>query len=343
MVLVAAALSALLALDAPVSASPASRAPLDLSWVATPPCSSRSEVEVEVARLLSLADGVQRQVLASASLGENEQGAVLVDLRLEIAGVSYRRAFQAESCQAAKSAVALILAIAINPAAAKAASNAAEPAASSSGPDAAPAKPSPPPPAPSRESKAPPSMASAPPSAPRASSSLWAGLAGVADIGTLPKPSPGAELALGYRRGRVRVEGALSLFLAQRASDPTSPVLATFHALSGELRLAYGSRLGRFWLGPQACVGLTRIQAGGDRGSVANFDRSVLVPHVGGGGVLVWAVASRVELRAALEGLVPTFRPKFVVDEPPPAPPEVVHQSPAVVGRAMIGASIQFL
>lgn len=287
--LAATALSALLALGQ--AAPPA----LELSWAATPACSSREEVTAEVARLLRSATGEERNVRARAVLSAIEGGAVAVDLELEIAGISHQRAFVAESCQAAKSAIALIVAIAIDPTAAQTTTDAGD---ASKGEDEAP--PAPPEASSTKPARAATQDAAAPEprqsERPRtaelaASFSLAAGA--VVDVGTLPNPTPGGELTLGFRAAHLRLEAAASLFRAQTALERTSAAGASFSPQSAELRVGYGWELGSVWLGPFGVAGLTRLHAAGQHGSVANFDSSQLMPALGAGGLLVWAVAPR--------------------------------------------------
>jgi len=349
--LLAAAFVALSVFGATGSVTKAPPVALDLSWEATPPCSSRQEVQAEVARLLRAAEGDEREVLAHAALTQNGRGAIDVDLRLEIAGAAHRRAFEAESCQAAKSAIALILAIAINPAAAKLADAAETPEAAAASSDAgAPAAPPPQPaaPRPQPSSGATPrsslaSASSAPPKTSRVPTSLWLGVSGIADLGTLPKLSPGGELELTCQLGHVRLEGAASFLGAESATEPTSTAGATFSALSGRLRFAYGAEVGKAWLGPALSVGVTRLRAAGSNGSQASLVRTEAVPELGAGGLFSWQAVSVLGFRLSAEAIVPTFRPRFVVREPEPAPSQSVFQSSIVAGRVMIGATIQFL
>jgi hypothetical protein len=169
------------------------------------------------------------------------------------------------------------------------------------------------------------------------------GLSGLADVGTLPSVSLGGELQLVYQLGHARLEGAGALLGAQDATEATSNAGGTFSALSAHLRFGYGAKVEKIWLGPLLSVGLTRLSASGHGGSLQTSDHTALVPEVGAGGLVSWQVASLFGLRVSAEGLVPTFRPRFVVEEPKPAPSQLVYQSSRVVGRLMIGATIQFL
>jgi hypothetical protein len=72
MLLAAVALGALFELSAARPATPVLRAALDLAWVAPASCSSRSEVDQEVARLLDSAEGARREVRARVVLTEAE-------------------------------------------------------------------------------------------------------------------------------------------------------------------------------------------------------------------------------------------------------------------------------
>ena len=344
MLLAAVALTALSALRAAESDTPP-RPPLDLSWAASPGCASADEVQAEVARLLTAATGNERAVRAFATLAARENAALEVDLRIEIAGESHQRRFEAESCQAAKSAIALILALAVNPAAAKT-FGASDPQAVSASPGHDPASSTPPSPSTTVSEAAKPDTRERRPAArtqaSRESSALSLGASGLADIGTLPSVSPGGELQLVYQLGQLRLEGAAALLGAQDASDPTSDAYATFSAVSGHLRLGYGAQLGGVWAGPFGCVGLMQLHASGHRGSVDNFDRNETVPELGAGGLVSFRAAGPLGVRLSAEGLVPTRRPRFVVDEPAP-PNQLLSRSSSVVVRVTLGVTIQFL
>jgi hypothetical protein len=145
-----------------------------------------------------------------------------------------------------------------------------------------------------------------------------------------------------YQLGHVRVEGAASFLGAQDATEPTSSAGATLSAVSGHLRFGYGAQLRELWAGPFIEAGLLRLRASGHDGSVQNLDRSEPVPEVGAGGLLSWQAAGALGIRLSAEGVVPTLRPRFVVDEPEP-PNQLVSQSSKVVGRVMLGVTVQFL
>lgn len=317
---------------------------LELSWSATPPCSSQAEIENEVARLLEGASGPTRELRAQARLAPIANGGIAVELRLEVAGKLHLRSFEAESCQAAKSAVSLILAITMNPGAGGAAaagySNQSEPGELDSETIAAPAEPRP------TATVVPTSTRSQPERARRAlapASTLSLGLAGLIEAGALPSAGLGGELQVIYQRGHLRAEAGAAVLGSRSARAETSGAGARLNAVSGRLRGGWGWELDSIWIGPFASAGLRRVSATGFGGSARNLERAEWVPELGAGGLLTYRATRWLGVRLSGEASFPTLLPKFVVVEPAPAPSQVVHQSSRVIGSAAIGLVVQFL
>lgn len=325
------------ALLALAGAPPRTSAPLALEWHSQSVCESGADVEVEVARLLGSAQGEERPVRASAELTDEGRGSLQIRLELEVAGRSHERAFVAESCSAAKSAIALILAIAINPAAAQTQA-AAEPT-----PDAEhPSTPETPSPPASTVEPAPPVQS--PPREPALPWGISLGAAGLADAGSLPRVGAGLALYGGLKLGPARLELG-GFWLAPQSAFDASGAGARFSVLHAELRAGYGGRLGAVWLGPMLGVGGSSLKARGTKGSssISARDATELIPELTVGGLALWAVAPRLALRFSADGVVPLVRPRFLVVQPAPQDPTVVHRSPALGGRIMLGLSLQFL
>ncbi len=89
---------------------------LTLDWSSSPACSSDARVLEEVARILVGASPVERRVGARVRLARTDRGRWKVHLVTEAEGTSRSRSFDAESCEAAASGVAFILALAVDPA-----------------------------------------------------------------------------------------------------------------------------------------------------------------------------------------------------------------------------------
>src|ERR1700722_13004532 len=96
-------------------ANGASASALTLEWNTTPACASKMEVMDDVSRILRGASGSERQVVARVTLNRDDGDSWRVALVTQSDGSSHERSFAAESCGAAVEAVALILAIAVNP------------------------------------------------------------------------------------------------------------------------------------------------------------------------------------------------------------------------------------
>jgi hypothetical protein len=313
--------------------------PLVLEWRSSAGCEGGRDVELEVRRLLRAARGEERPVRASAQLSDDGHGALQVKLQLEVAGAPHERAFVAESCQAAKSAVALILAISINPAAVRneSSNEAARPDAESA------LRATPPQPAPAAAGSAPPQAV--PPIADASREwGLDAGAYGLVDVGSMPRAAAGLGLRLGLGIAAARIELGGSVLSSQTVIDDTGAG-ARFSSLHAQLRFGYGARLGVVWLGPMAGVGLSTVTASGIEGStsVSARDATELVPELSAGVLTIWKPVRRVGLNVGAELVAPLARPRFLILQPVPDAPTILHRSSAIGGRITLGLALHFL
>jgi len=318
-----------------------------LDWNATPACSSGPEVLDDVTRILSGSPASERTVAARVRVDGTDSGAWKVAMSIETASGTGRRSFDAESCAAAASAVAFILALAVNPAIG---TNGAQPAASDAAPPPGPYAP-PPPVAtlePSRvdspESREPSTRSSLPrPDPPeRSFPEVLVLVAGATDLGTLPRATPGVAGAIGLQAGRWHFEGAGGYWTPQSATATTSAAGAQFRAFSVDGRAAYGWPFGPFAAGPFAGAGVESLAASGFGGTSANYARGAAVGTILAGAFGSWRAQGGAGLRLEVEGEVPLSRLSFSVDEPPPRAESLVFRLPPVAGRALLGVEARF-
>jgi hypothetical protein len=327
---------------------PATPAPVTLEWKATPECSDGPHVLEQVGRILGEGTGTRRQVTARVDVGTGDGGAWRVTLVVEADGASHQRNFEAESCQAVVDAVALILAIDVDPqVATRAAASGAEPGAV---PAVAPATATVPPPAPPPTTAVATPPPLAPPRAPTSTPTSRAagrtpldfviGASFAADVGSLPNLGAGANLAVGAQRGGWRFELDGSYWGPQTANSSTSPGGATFQLGSGNARAAYLWSLRSFSLGPLLDVGLEGMHAQGQDGTKDNRHPTQFWALVGAGGLVTFRPFAPLALRLVLESEIPLPDPSFVVLNP--GSQAQVYTVSQVIGRAMIGAEIKF-
>jgi hypothetical protein len=317
--------------------------PVTLEWKANPECSDAPHVLSQVARILGEGSGARRQVTVRAGLGVKEGGAWLVNLVVEADGASRQRNFEAESCQAVVDAVALILAIAIDPQVAmRVVASVAEPAVPTVpavAPATAPATATPPAPvtAPPR-----PTPTSTPTSRTtgRLPLDFVVGASFAADAGSLPSVGAGLNLALGAQVGSLRFELDGSYWGPQTADATPPPGGAKFQLGSGNARAAYLWSLGDFSLGPLLDVGLEGMSAQGQNGTQHNLTPTVFWASLGAGGLFTYRPVAPFALRLVLEGEFPLPHPSFIVQDP--GSKVQVYTVSQVVARALVGAEIKF-
>jgi hypothetical protein len=367
-----------LAMCAPATAraEEASATPgLHLRWSAPAGCPAGADVAADVARMLPSASSSRRALDADARVsGRGDRWHLtLVTRSAEGRG---ERELDAPTCRAVADAAALIIALAIDPAAAPVVPSAVPSAPTAAAPvPAAPPGEAPPasastPAAPSAKSPsastpAAPS-AKSPPAAPapltpptataaRATprplataetpqharpSAFLVGLSGAGNLGELPSPGGGAELAVGWTPRPLRAEILGDAWLGQSAA------LASRPGVGGDLReLALGARgcldfvVAAIDAGP--CVGLRVVSmAGSGFGARATFSGSALWAEATAGAFVAARIAGPLALRVVAEGLVPLRRPDFVVLHD--GVTESLHRPTALGGKATIGAELRF-
>jgi hypothetical protein len=176
----------------PCRAPAESHRSFDLTWDAPADCPSAQEVERDIMRLIGESSH-ERTVRASAVVTGNDDG-WRVRVRMETGGEISERSLSAPTCRALEKAVALVIAIAIEPRAA-----AGEP---------------PPPPPPQPIDVVPPKTP--PPVIVREPALRWfAALGPATELGLLPQLGMGGELALGIRLPPLSVELLGALYLPQ--------------------------------------------------------------------------------------------------------------------------------
>jgi hypothetical protein len=315
---------------------------LRLDWQATPSCSSTAQLREDIARDLRGSPSGARRVSARARANQAADGTWHVDLVTEADGESHQRAFDAESCSAAETALALILAFAINPQAAPPAPDEQGPTAAAVKTDTAPVTQVPAPkPSPATRSAPEERAPSTPP--PRSSAAHLAGISAALafDLGTLPQLTEGAQLALGFYPGRWRFELAGVDWAPRTGTAQASAASAEFRLLTGAARAGYTWAVGRLAVGAVLAADLAQLNSVGSHGSLTNYRGSYHSGGASAGGLLAWSLGDRIELHFLLEGLHWFERPNFVVTEPKP-PDSPVYRPSAVVGRAELGASVRF-
>ena len=293
----------------------------------------------EVERLLRGASALRRQVAAHATVEQGPGGAWWVRVATAVEGASEQREFEAESCAAVSDAVALMLAVAVNPQWSSPEPGRAEQAS----------------PQPPRDEPLAPAATREPVVVPRTlepdrqsvrarrPDSFWLSASLAGDVGSLPRGAAGAELVLAWQRRHVWLELSGAYWGTQAATAPASDAGADFGLSSLQVRGAYGSTLGRFTLGPFVGAGLERFSAAGFGGAVASFDRVATVPVIGAGGAVTWRPVPSGPLlfRLGVEAQLLGSRPEFVVlnDAAAPSP---VHRPGRISARGSFGVGFCF-
>lgn len=281
------------------------------TWSAPAECPSRQQVASEIERLVGGdprshgGSGLQADVTVS--------GGPLwsAELTTERGGRIGRRSLEAPSCQAAADAVALIIALSIDP----------DAAATSSG-----------------------RVAAATPVAPRSPAGtegklqLLASVHSQGRVGALPGADVGIGLGVGLAGARWRSELRWTYGVRgdQVASLPSGA--------AGRFSLAAGSLTGcvdlgrtRLGFGPCAVAEGGRVSAVG-YGATAGFSKHATWLALGGGLFSSLAVSRHLRTSFELDVLAPLYRPSYVFADIP----GVVFKAAAVGGRALVELSWQF-
>lgn len=319
---------------------------VDLAWSAPAQCPSRAAVLGEIQSILEGGAASAHAVQATAAVErDGPRWRVSLSIRSDQgAGV---RALDADSCAALASAVALIVALAVDPtrraipAAALDAggSTTAPPSAEQASTDAGAAAPPPPPPVPTYRGRE-----GEDADGPR----LAVGTAATADFGTLPSAALGGAVMIAglYRRARLEARGRA--YASQHAADPARQAQGVeLGYLGGDARaclaLVATDRAAREGLTISPCLGLdlSRI-AGSGFGGAKTFSGNGSWSSLETGLLGTWALASSVAIRVGLDLLVPTSRPAFVVLAPDGSTAGSLHRPAAIAGRFDFGVELRF-
>jgi hypothetical protein len=282
------------------------------AWSAPEECPSQQQVEAEIARLvggdLRLHDASDLRADVRVSGGPPWSA----DLTTQHAGRIGRRSLESPSCQAAADAVALIIALSIDPDAAAASAQA--------------------------------SVAAAPPLAVQAPVGrdrrlqILASVYSQGRVGTLPGTDVGVGLGVGLAGARWHsdLRWTYGLRRDQVASLPSGA--------AGRFNLATGSLTGcvdvvrlNLAFGPCAVAEAGRVSATG-YGATAGFSRDATWLALGGGVFSSLVVSKHLRISVEVDALAPLYRPDYVFEDIP----GVVFKAPAVGGRALVDLSWQF-
>lgn len=281
------------------------------SWSAPEECPSQERVGAEIARLVGgqprLPDGGELRATVTVSRDQLWSA----ELTTQQAGRIGHRIVEAPSCQAAAAAIALIIALWIDPDAGSASGQPATAPASLGAPASV------------TEERWP---------------KILASVEAQGRVGALPGADVGVGLGIGLAGARwhTQLRWTYGLRRDQIASLPSGA--------SGRFNVAAGSltgciAVGRFKLslGPCAVVEAGRASATGS-GSTAGFSKDV--PWLALGAGIFSSIAFSKHLRTSIEvdALAALYRPDYVFENTP----GVVFKAPAVGGRALLGVSWQF-
>lgn len=287
----------------------AEASPFRFTWAAPEECPSQPQVQAEISRLV----GGDIQLHA----GELEVNALVshgrlwaADLTTQHTGRTGRRTIEAPSCKAVADAIALIVALLIDPDAVAANSQAPEPE--------APAVPEPP--------------------TGKRQMQFLVGVHGQGRVGTLPEADIGMGLGLGLASARWRtdVRWTYGLRRDQVASLP-SGASGRFNIATASVTECFNLGQSQWGFGPCAAVEAGRVSVRG-YGSTAGFSRHAPWLALGGGAFLSLAIGQHLRTSMEVDVVAPMYRPDYVFQDIP----GVVFKAPAVGGRALADASWHF-
>jgi hypothetical protein len=299
---------ALLGWPQPIGAEPS--ATFRFSWAAPEDCPSQPQVQAEIAGLvggnIQLHEG---DLEAKATVSHGPLWAA--DLTTQHAGQTGRRTIEAPTCQAAADAIALILALLIDPDAVAANSRAPAPAI--------------------------PSVPESPKPTQRELGFLVSFHA-QGRIGTLPATDLGLGVGLGFAGMRWRTDLRFSYSLRRdRVASLPSGASGRFNITAGSVTECLNLGRRRWRLGPCAAVEAGRVSVNGF-GATAGFSRDALWLALGGGAFVSLALGQHLHAFMEVDVLAPMYRPDYVFQDVP----GVVFRAPAVGGRALAEVSWHF-
>ena len=344
------ALAGLLAAGGVATAAPASVAPARLEVEALPACSTRDELVARVvarSTRIRFVNDASRVPDLTARLEIGAKGVVVAELLVvEPDGRKFQRRIEAPSCAAATDALALVIAITLDPSA-----NTGEvsPGGTTDAANAA----SPPAEAPPRAQEAAPAVASLPPSPARAADvdtvaadgspagafrfTVGVGAEAVAGPAPVAMPGPAVELQAGYERTSI-LSPALVLTFAHLWSDPLNEGAGTARfALDWAGLDACPVRLAVARIEVRACAAASfgRLTA---EGSETYDPRAVARPFATAGGAarLSLLLPLHLEVRARFGAGATLWRDAFQFR------PDVFHRVASVTLVGDVGIGVRF-
>jgi hypothetical protein len=159
----------------------------------------------------------------------------------------------------------------------------------------------------------------------------------------LPSAGVGADISVAWLPAPFRLEIAGSFFLPQtKDASPSSRGGAEFTLLGASAGVARAWSFETFEVGPAGGLSIEHLAAAGFGGSAASSDQSATWVAAQLGAFGAWKPTPRLALRIAAGAMAPSSRPSFVVLEPAPLAPALVHRLPAVTARVAVGAELRF-
>jgi len=279
-------------------------------WDAPEECLSQQQVQAEIARLvggdIQLHEG---ELEAKATVSHGRLWSA--DLMTQHLGQTGYRRIEAPSCKAAADAIALIVALLIDPDAVAANAQAPEPEVPS---------------------------VPEPPRSNRREMQLLVGVHAQGRIGTLPGADLGLGLGLGLAGARWRTDLRWSYGLRrdQVASLP-SGASGRFNIAAGAVTECFNMGQDKLRFGPCAALEAGRVSVNGF-GATAGFSRDALWLALGGGGFVSIVMGQHLHALMEVDVVAPLYRPDYVFQDVP----GVVFRAPAVGGRALADLSWHF-
>lgn len=303
----------------------------DLRWSAPAECPSDTYVATQVTRLTSRTPEPRLEVDGKA--WRDESGRWRVALVTRFGDDRGERIVDADTCDHAADATALIVAMMIDPAGVRARLDTETKAVSSEPPSPPPAD----------------ALAAQPPRSPdRASTDSGRELQGLVaaygavDAGALPRAGYGGGAALGIRVPlddgpspvRLRAEGTFTFFPARRTESADGAPSADVRLITGAARvgLVYGMLVE---VGPSVGYEIGSLAGEGVGVKRANNGAALWQAALVGAGAR-WPARGPIGVRASAELVVPFARPEFELSD------AAIHRPSALGGRGTVGADFSF-
>ena len=297
-------------------AAPATARAADLEWIAPAECPSRASVLDAVTRALGPSSAADTTTLRARAVVENSGRG----WRVQLSTPSGERTLEADTCEELGEAVALILALAIDP------SRGA-------------AQPEPPPVAPieSANEKEKEKEQPTPPATLAKTPLLAFGAGQLTDFGTLPSVAIGGGLVAALRVPPLRFEIAGAIWAPQRQSVAGTTSGGDLTLASGVAGACLLPAIGRFELGGCAGVGVDSMTATAFGPIVASHGSGAWMVLAGearaGVSLLPWLA-----LHGGFGLEIPVTRPSFVIEGV-----GQVHRPAPVSGRQSLTLEVRFL